>query len=229
MQQPEKKKKDELSLSQKIEQLVIRYRKQLLISVSVIVAVLVIFGIVTQVQSRRLQEYTVRVEQAEQLFRDYLSSDDDARTALAEELETELDDIISSMSSKYPGLRALMIYGEYYYNLEDYGQSMDKFKQAADQFSSTYLAPVALMNAAVASERSGDSDQAISLYQRVVERYADSFHGVSRALLNIGRLYEGRNNIQAALEAYEQLTVDYSESEWAKLAQTRMIQIEVGM
>ena len=228
MQQPEKKE-DKLTIAQNIEQFVMNYRKQLLIGVSVIVVALIVFGIVTQVQSRRLEEYTERVEQAEELFGDYLRADEDARTALGQELEVELDEIISSMGNRYPGLRALMIYGEYHYNLERFDRARDTFKQAADQFGNTYLAPVALMNAAVASEEAGDLDQAISLYQRVVDRYVDSFHGVSRALLNIGRLYEAQGNTQAAIGAYEQLTADFSETEWAKLAQTRIIQLEIGM
>lgn len=230
MQQPEKKPKEKLSTSEKLEQFLQKNRKPLLISVSVIVLGLIVFGIVTTVQSRRMTDFTERVETVQQRFnQEYTSADADERDAISAELQSDLADILGSVRRGYPALRALMISGELAYQEERFADAKEYFLKAADEYSRTYLAPVALMNAAVTSEKLEDIDRSIELFQRIVDSYSDTFQGAPRALLNIGRLYETQENIDAAVIAYEQITEDYAGSEWAKLARTRLIQIEIGM
>ncbi len=228
MQQPEDKRKEEVTFSQKVENFILKFKKQLLAGAGVIVAALIIFGIVTAVQSRRLEEYTIRTEQAQQLFQEYQEADEDQRPALAEELQSELDEIIDGIND-YPALRALMISGELAYQQDRLEDAKDYFLTAAEQFSSSYLAPVAYMNAAVISEELEQLEQAIEYYQRIVDSYADEFQGVSRALLNIGRLHEAQNDTDGAVRAYQQLTSDFENTEWANLAQTRLLQIQIDM
>ena len=160
---------------------------------------------------------------------EYFSVASEERDSISAELQSELADIIGSIRRGYPALRALMISGELAYQEERYDEAKEYFLRAADEFPRTYFAPVALMNAAVTSEKVEKIDRSIELYQRVVDSYKDTFQGVPRALLNIGRLYESQNNMNAAVIAYEQLAADFDGSEWSKLARTRLIQIEIGM
>jgi len=229
MQQPEKNKGEEFTFTEKFEQFLIKNRKPLLIGVSVVLLGLIIFGIASTVQERRITEYTERVEQAQDLFEDYRQADDEQKAEISSELQNELYDILDRMDGAYPGLRALHILGELAYQEDRYDDAKEYFLRITNDFPHTHLAPVSLMNAAVISEQLEDYEGAISYYQQVAERYSNEYHGAPRALLNIGRLYEELDDTSAALQAYEQLTAEYQNTEWANLAQTRIIQLEIGM
>ncbi len=222
-------KTEQLTVTAKIEQFIIRFRKQLIIVVSVLAAVLIIFTIVSVVTTRRTDAYTVRVEEAQELFNTYKAADEQNRAELAEQLTEELEEIIARNRRNYPELRAIYLSGQLAYQEGRHEDAAGFFGRAADQYSNTYLAAPALVNQAVALELAGKPEAAIESYQRLADRHKGTYQGIPRAMLNMGRLYESLDNVSAARSVYEQLSADYADTEWGKLAQSRLIQLDIGM
>ena len=92
-----------------------------------------------------------------------------------------------------------------------------------EHFPKTYLAPIALQNAAVAAEERGAPDAAIAHYQAVVEKYTGKTVGIPHALFSIGRLSEASKDYAAAIASYEKLLSLYADDDWTKLAKDRII------
>jgi tetratricopeptide (TPR) repeat protein len=78
----------------------------------------------------------------------------------------------------------------------------------------------------VAAEEQGKLDEAIEYFNQSL--LAADFPAAPRARFNIGRLYEAKHDKEAASEAYRSLIENTPvESNWVKLAQSRIISLEI--
>jgi len=56
---------------------------------------------------------------------------------------------------------------------------------------------------------------------------SEGFAVVPRVLFNIGRIEETRGNIDKAVESYKKLVTDYPSDQWASLAKSRIITLDI--
>jgi tetratricopeptide (TPR) repeat protein len=99
----------------------------------------------------------------------------------------------------------------------------EKWLKAAEAAPKSYLAPIAVYNAAVAAEEQGNVESAIAFYSRAAG-FGDSFPAAARAQFSVGRLEESRNNKDSAVEAYRNLLAKWpNEPVWPNLAQNRLL------
>jgi tetratricopeptide (TPR) repeat protein len=142
----------------------------------------------------------------------------DEINALLEELEA-----FAAKQSGYPGTRAYTIIANIRGDQKNWAEAEQAWTRAAQRGAKTYLAPVALFNAAVAAEERGNLENAIELYRQTID-YADIFPAAARALFSVGRLWEAQQKKEAAIEAYQELIDKWpGETAWTSLANSRII------
>jgi TolA-binding protein len=106
---------------------------------------------------------------------------------------------------------------------KDWAAAEKNWLSIYDHFPKTYLAPIALQNAAVAAEERGANDAAIAHYKLVIDKYSGKTVGIPHALFAVGRLSEESKDYPAAATSYAKLLSTYPDDDWTKLAKDRII------
>jgi tetratricopeptide (TPR) repeat protein len=77
----------------------------------------------------------------------------------------------------------------------------------------------------VSYEELGDAQKALASYQRVEQRYRDSYL-LPRVLFSTGRLLEAEGDYAGALKDYNRMEDEHPDSAWTRLARNRIIQLK---
>ena len=143
----------------------------------------------------------------------------------AMEMVSLIDELnaFASRTSGFAAARAFNLIAEIHWDQQNWPAAERAWLEVARVASRTYLAPIALFNAAVAAEEQGNIDSAITHLTRAAAM-GDVFPSAPRAQFSIGRLEEKRNNPDAAIAAYRRLLSQWpNEPVWANLAQNRIL------
>jgi TolA-binding protein len=155
------------------------------------------------------------------------SSLDDKTSAQAQDsfnsLVAELNTLAAKGGSAYPVVKAQYLLGLAYYAQEDYEKSRTYFLEAANKGKGTYMESLSIMNAAAVSEQLGDNAKALEYYQSVWDTFGSSAAEAPKALFSVARLHESNGNTTLAKAVFQQLADEFPTSEYAKLAQTRLV------
>jgi len=197
-------------------------RRALVIAALVVVVTIIVAAAVWGPIRSGMDDRNAQVaEDIDQSFSDWLYAGDDEKAAKEEEFLANVQKGLDGR--EYSVQRALFMRGQYYINLEKWAEASADFASLADSYPKSYLAPVALFNAASTSETAGDSAKAVEFYTRLVDNYADKAGEAAEALFNLGRLAEEEGNKDKAKEFYNQLIADYDASDWKNIAKTRIL------
>ncbi|MCK9287234.1 MAG: tetratricopeptide repeat protein [Sphaerochaetaceae bacterium] len=179
---------------------------------------------------------SANITEANQLKIDTLQVEYDTWAALEDKTTDEAnasltslkDDLaeLSRKGKKYPALKALYLLGMIEFNHEKYQEAHDYFIEASNKAGTSFLASLSLMNAAVCIEMSGDSVKALDMYQAVYDRFGTDAPEAPKALFNVARLHEAANNLELARAIFQQLADEFPSSEYAKLAQSRLVTLQ---
>ena len=220
-----KNPKDEVTLSQRVNDFIQKNRKILFISLIAIIVILAGF-IITVITRERAQANAI--SQVDAFNRRYaelhphINTGDVMQQAEIAILLVELQDF-QNRASGFPAARAYTITANVFTEMQRWAEAEEAWVNAARAAGRTYLAPISFFNAAVAAEEQGNIQGAIDHYARAVA-FGDVFHFAARAQFSIGRLEEQRNNREAALAAYRILLARWpNDPVWPNLAQNRMI------
>jgi len=127
----------------------------------------------------------------------------------------------------YAAAKAYSLSADIYAVRSEWAQAEEAWLHSAQKGPKTYLAPISLFNAAAAAEEQGKLEEALDYYSRSLA-FPGIFAAAHRARFNIGRIHEARQDKEAAKEAYRALVEENSgDSGWAKLAQSRIIALEM--
>ena len=135
-------------------------------------------------------------------------------------------DAFASSTFGYAAIRAYSLAADIHFSLSEWDKAEEAWVQGAGKTPKIYLAPLSLFNAAVAAEEQGKLDMAVDYYNRSLE-FSGVFPAAARARFNIGRIREAQRNKAGAAEAYRTLIEKNPDSNWAKLAQSRIIALEM--
>ncbi|NQT57808.1 MAG: tetratricopeptide repeat protein [Bacteroidetes bacterium] len=223
-------KKTEKTRTEIISVFISRNRITLLIILGIIIIAVVAFGITVSALNKQLDKKTAQVE----VFHDEYANWVNNTAELTEEesqnvylkLQDDLSQFIDSTRKGYPELRALFTLASVEYHKESYKSAVDLFIQVFEDYPESHLAASSAMNAAVCYELLGDQDNAVKYYQMVYENYGDRSSEAPHAKFCIGRIYEVMGEADNAIESYRELSTEYPNSEWAKLAVSRLIALE---
>ncbi|MDR1143798.1 MAG: tetratricopeptide repeat protein [Spirochaetaceae bacterium] len=152
-----------------------------------------------------------------------------ADTSKSMEIQALLEEInaFAPKTFGYASAKAYSLAADIYAARGEWALAEEAWAASAERASRIYLAPLSLYSAAVAAEEQGNLDKALEYYTRTLA-FSGVFPASQRAQFNIGRIYEARNDKEAASEAYRNLIEKSSpDSNWAKLAQSRIIFLEM--
>ncbi|MFH2113587.1 MAG: tetratricopeptide repeat protein [Spirochaetota bacterium] len=223
------KPKDVVRLSEKIS-IIIRANRTLLavLGISLIVLVAAI-GIVTYVQNDQLVKSTLGLEKLEVEFDEWASAENDDKIERAEAVIAAASKIRSSYPKFYAALRSGIIEARIYFDRGDFAAAESAYNDVALANPESHLAPTALSNAAAMAEERGDSEKALEYLLKLVDTYPTA-PGLGRSLFSTGRLYEETRQFDKAVVFYLRLSAMDSETDWTKLAQSRIIHLKsLGM
>ena len=203
--------------------------RYILISVlGAIAIVAIVWAIVTGVTGKRTESSTVLVERAEQKFEAWIDEEDEeAAATIAEELQIELARVISEYPRLYAAQRAYHVLGSFLFRTENWLPAAESFLELADRFPKSYLAPVSIINAAIAYEEAGNLQKAVEAYLRVTNEYASKSPEVARVLFSLGRISEALGSPEEAIDYYNRLVDEYTSSSWTNLARDRIIYLNL--
>jgi tetratricopeptide (TPR) repeat protein len=198
------------------------------VAVTVGVGIIVVFFMFwTPVQAGIDDRSTQRAERAQSIYSDWQQeSDAVARATLAQQLQTEISQVLEEFPNRYAGSRARYIRAEFSFANGEWQSAADDWLLVEEAQKGSYLGALALFNAATAAEEAGDLDVARQRLERMVADYDDSPLS-PRGLFGLGRVGERSNDFAAASAAYEQLEQGFSGSDWATLARNRLIALGI--
>lgn len=147
------------------------------------------------------------------------------------EIAARQDKAVSSLSelvgkSGIVGVRANMLSAEIYYQKKDFENARSAWLAAAQKGKNTYIAPIALFNAASCSEELGNLDDAAAGYKSASE--VKDFYEAAHALFSLGRVQEAKEDFVAAAASYQALVDKSPEDSWAKLAKNRLVSLKIS-
>lgn len=204
------------------------YRYILIGILAAITIFVITWFIVSEVQKKRLESSTVLAEIAQSKFDSWISEEDEENAqAMAEDLLSDIARIIDLYPRLYAAQRSLLIQGQYFYETEQWTQAAASFELIAERFPASYLAPSALINAAVAYEELADISSAMELYKRILDEYETRSYEIPHVLFSLGRLSEKSTEEEEALTYYNRIVDGYPGSSWTNLARDRIIYLNI--
>lgn len=214
---------DERTLQQRFIEFLSKYRIVLLTLLVVLVVGVVGSFVWLEIADRRSAAAADVAEELQTTYQDWVNAEEADKSELAEEIETLAEEILDRYGNTFAAQRALFIQANVAWQNEARETAADRYARLAEEFPESYLAPVALFNAAVAQEELGSLEDAFDLYRMVVERYAESSAQVPRALFALGRISESRDSYEDAAGYYNRILDEYGESSWTTVARNRII------
>ena len=211
----------------KLARFLTRHRVPILVVVASIVVGVVALIAVLSIQNAREEAALIAVEDLQIELDEWLRLSDDDRAERYPALAGAASAIVDGYPRTYAAVRARIIDAQALADLERWAEAATRYAEVAEQRPRSYLAPVSLMDAAVAAENAGDTDRALELLGRIVERYGGESSMVPRALFSIGRIHEQRDEIADAAAAYRRLISGYPAGSWTNLARNRIISLTV--
>ena len=223
-------KKEEVTTSGKLESKFNSFlvaKKKLLIIVAVAIVVIVAgLWIGLTVADNRADALQLSIDNLQDTYEQW-SYLEDKSTADAQStkdsLVAELTDFSQKGGKSYPVLKSEYLLGLIAYEDGSYEEALDHFESVHDRSGDTYLASLSLYNAGVASEQAGDTDTALAYYQAVYDTFGNEAAESAKALFSVARLHEANGNVDLARAVFQQLADEFSASEYAKLAQSRLV------
>jgi len=199
-------------------------RVALLAILAGIVIVLVSILVYTSVRGAVIRTSTTRIEKLQDDATAYETEQDQAKKA---ELETALIAGLDETAAKWPklfaGQKAHALKAGILAAKKDWAGAEAEWLAAAASRPTSYLAPIALQEAAVAAEERGSPESAKALYERFLKEYPNAVSGIPHAHFALGRLSEDAKDYVAAIASYEKIVATYPDSDWTKLAKDRIL------
>ena len=158
----------------------------------------------------------------------YQGTESDEVDILLSDLEAYAEKTSSFIEGKgFPMGKVWSLIGHIYSGRKEWEKAEEAWLNAAKKGEKTYLGPIALFNAAVASEELGRTQEAIDLLEKCVSHKFD-FPSAPRAQFNIGRLNETLGNYDEALAAYRLVLTKWPNLPvFQYLARNQIVKIEV--
>jgi tetratricopeptide (TPR) repeat protein len=223
------KPKDVVRFSEKVNNLIRANRTLLAVLGIVLIVVVVAIGVVSYVQNDRLVKSTLALEKLEVEFDAWASADGENKNDRAQTVISDASRVRSLYPGSYAALRSGIIEARIYYDRGDFASAETAYRDVANANPKSHLAPSSLGNAAAMAEERGDHEKALEYLHKLIDAYPGA-QGMGRALFSIGRLYEETRQFDKAVVFYLRLSAMASDSDWTKLAQSRIIHLRsLGM
>jgi tetratricopeptide (TPR) repeat protein len=201
-----------------------KYRTVLIALVGLIIVVVAVLAIWSQVDAGTKVTFAGQIEKSESDFATWAAEVDAGKKAdLAKTLETELADIEKNAPAGYGLSKAWFVQGNYLAAQKKWADASKAYKTVYDKDKTSYLAPIALVNAAVSLEEAGDNAGALAIYTQFDADYSADQLLAPQVFFTEGRLLEVEKKTPEAVTAYKKLLEKYPDSNWTKLGRDRIL------
>jgi len=222
--------KKEVSFQHKVENtlsnFVSRNRMILIITGIALIVILVGLWIGISVSTNNAEANMGRIDELGEQYNTWAAMDDMTSTEaveLASTLKNDLQEFATSKSKSYPSVKASYLLGLMAFKEGSYDEAKNQFLASLEKGKDSYFAPLSLFNLAVTSEQLNDSKAALEYYQQVYDTTDGNAAQSAKALFNVGRLHEANNDTDLAKAVFQQLSDEYPNSEYAKLAASKLV------
>ncbi len=210
--------------------------KKRVIFIALIALVIVVAGalIAVKVSQGKTYQHVLQWEAIETSLLDLeaMDSEDESWDDAHAELLQDTEDLLGSTKGKgFADMNTRMVQGRLYTMQEDWNSAADAFLSIETYHPKSYLAPVALFNAAASYEEAGEFGKASEVYQRIIDTQdANPMADVVRAYFYLGRVAYQQGNTEEASNVWNMMISmyqsDLAATEWVKLAETMLLTIE---
>ncbi|MBN1617386.1 MAG: tetratricopeptide repeat protein [Spirochaetales bacterium] len=216
---------EKVHVSHLISDFLLKNRKVILITCSVILIALTTLLVTIVVIDKKSSSAIEKVEKLQEEWQDASSAEDAQALATFETSALETLALIGKSNTRnIGGSRAFLLAAEIAYSRKEWQIAREYYLSAAKAAPKAYTAGIALFNAAVSAEESGDEDGALALFTQAAN--TKGFGLVPRALFNAARIEEQRSQKDAALALYTRLVSEFADDSWGKLAKSRILSLE---
>ncbi len=193
-------------------------------------AILITAGLAlwTQVDAATKADFAARIEKSQADYLAWAAETDAAKKeAAGKTLEAELAKVQKEAPQGYGLSKAWFIQGNYFVAKKQWMDASKAFRAVFDKDKTSYLAPVALLNAAVCEEEAGDAAAALAIYGEFEKAFGTNALLLPQVYFTEGRLLESLGKTADAGAAYKKLLEKYPESGWTKLGRDRIISLNL--
>lgn len=146
------------------------------------------------------------------------------------EAQKQFDAVASKIDNSFKGTlaqqQALILQGSAKANDKNFADAEALFVKAYQSLKTSYLAPNALMDAAIAAESRNDVAKAKEYLTELATNFEKTSPLAIRAWFNVGRLQEKDQKWADAKTAYDAVVSKFSDSSWTKLARDRILYLK---
>jgi tetratricopeptide (TPR) repeat protein len=220
-------KTEEATSSQKLSDIIVKYRIAFLSGAGAIILVLLVIGLYSIFYNSRSDASARAMEEVKTQITSWSSEKDATKKAA---LLTTITSDLTSVTKKWPGSfaaqEAFFTEASLAAQQKDW-VSAEKYSMSASKvLPKSYLAPIALEAAAVAAEEQNLPDKSFGYYTTIIKDYSIDNPGIAHAYFSLGRLNEGKSDWKSAMDNYQKVLSSYPSSDWAKLAKDRVIYLK---
>lgn len=212
---------------QKLADFITKNKVVFIAVVGSILGILVLFGAYSLIASSVSNKSLRAMEEVRTKIASWNNEADEAKkTEIETAIVADLDVVIKKWPRSFSAQQALYTKAGLFAMKKDWENAEKTNLAAANLLPKTYLAPLALENAAVAAEERGQGDVAFTYYQKLVDTYKEDTPNLAHAYFSLGRLLESKSDWKGALANYEKLLSSFSSSAWTLLAKDRVVYLK---
>lgn len=205
-----------------ISEFFIKNRKILIICGIVIFVGLIVLGVCLIVSDNRQDQLQIQVDALQTKSTDLFNTSDYTPEDYAS-LLAELEEVEKAGGSTYAGVKASYVIAQSYYKADDLDNAYTAYMNVVEKGSKTYLAPLAMFNAAVCKEDSGSEDEALALYEKVVADFGNDTGVAPKALFNSARIHLSKGETDLAKATFQQIVDQFTNSEYVALSKNALL------
>ncbi len=212
---------------QKLSDFIVKNKAVFISITGSILGILLVFGVYSFIASSVSNKSLRAMEVARTKIASWNNEGDEAKKGEIEKtIVADLDLVIKKWPRSFSAQQALYTKAGLFAMKKDWENAEKTNLAAANLLPKTYLAPLALENAAVAAEERGQADTALTYYQKIVDTYKEDTPNLAHAHFSLGRLFESKKDWKNALANYDKLISSFAGSEWALLAKDRVVYLK---
>ncbi|MBF0118315.1 MAG: tetratricopeptide repeat protein [Desulfobacterales bacterium] len=190
-----------ITFSEKLIQNAIKYKREIAISASVIIALIIIVNIMTSLSNSREDSASFEIEQVNKKYEELNTKD--PKTAF-ENIKKDFQTVLDKYSNTSSGKFAKINYASICYNANNYDNAIDLYKKALDDFNQyPELKQLILNSLGYCYEGKKEYKTALEYFEKVSSE-PDSILK-DEAFFNMGRIYALMKDEEKSLSAFQKI------------------------
>ena len=195
-------------------------RKEISVTVTVILAAAIIMGLVSFFRNRAENQAFALLQQANEKYRTVLEETNEPAKALGE-AHSNFETIVDEYSGYNGGKIARVEFANYCYDGGEYAKAAELFQKALDDLGADpAYRNFILSGLAYARDALEDYKSAARYFEMIAS--SDSQLLKDEALFNLGRVHAALGNAEKSTESYQKLVSEYPDSIYVEMAKERI-------